>query len=233
MDVLTLGPASPERVVLFAAGAGGNPERHRPLLQHLADHGCQVIAPIFDRLVAAEATTAELLTRPVGLMRALEERASAVAPVAVVGHSIGGWAALCLAGATPWGRDRKPLAVPREPRVSRLVLYAPAAGWFAAPGALDEMTVPALVYAGELDAVTPSEQALHLKSAPAPVEVRIVPGAGHVSFMNVPPPGATEDARLDRDRFLAELAAATLTFLTEETGPTAELLARRRTAARR
>jgi hypothetical protein len=54
---------------------------------------------------------------------------------------------LCLAGATPWGRDRKPLQVPREPRVSRLVLYAPAAGWFAAPGALELVTVPVLVYA--------------------------------------------------------------------------------------
>jgi hypothetical protein len=30
--------------------------------------------------------------------------------------------------------------------------------------------------------------------------------------MNAPPPGTTEDASFDRDRFLAELAEATLEF---------------------
>jgi pimeloyl-ACP methyl ester carboxylesterase len=216
MDVLTLGPADPERVVLFAAGAGGDPERYRPVLQHLAAHGCQVIAPYFERLTAGKATTAELLARPAGLVRAVDVWAPPGAAVAVVGHSIGGWAALCLAGATPWGRDRKPFEVPREPRVSRLVLYAPAAGWFAAPGALDAVTVPTLAYAGELDTVTPAGQVLLLKSAPAPVTVRTVPRAGHFSFMNVPPPGMTEDAGFDRDEFLSELAEGTLEFLSQE-----------------
>lgn len=212
MDVLTLGPASPERVVLFAAGAGGDPERHRPVLQHLAAHGCQVVAPYFERLPAGEASTAELLARPAGLAEALRVWAPPDVTVAAVGHSIGGWAALCLAGATPWGRDRKPLEVAREPRVSRLVLYAPAVGWFAGPGALDALTVPTLAYAGGLDTVTPAEQVLLLKRAPAPVVVRTVPAAGHFSFMNVPPPGMA-DAGLDRDRFLAELAEATLEFI--------------------
>jgi pimeloyl-ACP methyl ester carboxylesterase len=132
----------------------------------------------------------------------------------VVGHSIGGWAALCLAGATPWGRDGKPLDVPREPRVSRLVLYAPAAGWFAAPNALDAVTVPMLVYAGELDTVTPVEQAIHLKDAPTKVDLRIVPKAGHFSFMNTPPPGTADDDAFDRDRFLTDLAQTTMEFAT-------------------
>ncbi len=214
MNVLTLGPTGTGRVLLFAAGAGGDPERHRPLLEHLAAHGCQVVAPRFERLVAREATAAELLARPLGLVEALHRSASPDAEVVVVGHSIGGWAALCLAGATPWGRDGKPMDVPREPRVSRLVLYAPAAGWFAAPGALDAVTVPMLVYAGELDAVTPVEQARHLTSAPAAVDLRVVPKAGHFGFMHLPPPGTAEDPAFDRDRFLADLAQATLEFAT-------------------
>ncbi len=213
MDVLMLGPTAPERVVLFAAGAGGDPERYRPLLDHLAAHGCQVIAPRFERLTAREATTAELLARPAGLVEALHRHASADAATVAVGHSIGGWAALCLAGATPWERDGEPLKVPREPRVSRLALYAPATGWFAAPGALDAVTVPVLVYAGELDTVTPVEQAIHLKSASAHVDLRIVPKAGHFSFMNSPPPGMADDGDgFDRDRFLRDLAQATLEF---------------------
>ncbi|MGW2621090.1 alpha/beta fold hydrolase, partial [Streptomyces sp. NPDC001500] len=157
MQALTLGPTKHERVVLFAAGAGGDPERYRPLLEYLAADGCQVIAPHFERFAAREATTAELLARPAGLIEALHRWASEDADVVVVGHSIGGWAGLCLAGAMPWGQDGRPLDVPREPRVGRLVLYAPAAGWFAAPGALDAVTAPMLVFAGEMDTVTPVE----------------------------------------------------------------------------
>lgn len=214
MQVLTLGPTGQERVVLFAAGAGGDPERYRPLLEELAARGCQVIAPVFERFVAREATPAQLLERPTGLVEALHDFASPDAAVTVVGHSIGGWAGLCLAGATPWGRDGKPFEVPRESRVDRLVLYAPAAGWFAAPDALAAVTAPMLVFAGELDAVTPVEQAMLLKNAPADVDVRIVPKAGHFSFMNTPPPGAVEDAGFDREAFLGELARATAEFVT-------------------
>lgn len=214
MDVLTIGAAEPERVVLFAAGASGDPERHRPLIDQLAGHGCRVVAPYFERLAAREASTAELLARPLGLVEALREWAPPDVPVMAVGHSIGGWAALCLAGATPWGRDGKPIDVPREPRVTRLALYAPAAAWFQAPGALDDVTAPMLVYAGELDVVTPVTQILHLMTAPAQVDVRIVPGAGHFSFMNVPPPGTFENVAFDRGRFLEQLADATTEFLT-------------------
>lgn len=77
--------------------------------------------------------------------------------------------------------------------------------------------VPMLVYAGERDTVTPVEQANHLKSAPGPVDLRIVPKAGHFSFMNVLPPGITEDAAFDRDRFLRDLAQTTTEFVTSTT----------------
>lgn len=150
MNVLTLGPTRRDRVVLFAAGAGGDPERYGPLLEHLAANGCQVIAPSCELLVAREASTAELLARPFGLVEALRGRAFPDTEVVVVGHSIGGWAALCLAGATPWGRDRKPMEVPREPRFQ---------------------------------------------------------------FMHSPPPGSSEDSEFDRDRFLIDLAQATLEFV--------------------
>ncbi len=213
MDALTLGAAKARRVVLFAAGAGGDPERHRPLLKYLAAHGAQVIAPYFEQIIPAETTTAQLLARPLGLVAALREHGAPELPVAVIGHSIGGWAALCLAGATPWASDGTPMDVPREPRVSRLALYTPAVGWFAAPGALDAVTVPTLVYAGELDRITPVEQIRGLTKAPAPVEITVVPGAGHFSFMNTPPPGLTEDPAFDRNRFLVQLARETQQFL--------------------
>lgn len=216
MQVLTLGPADCGRAVLFAAGAGGDPERYRPLLEHLAAHDCQVIAPRFERFDPRDVTTAQLLARPAGLVEALAREAAPDATVAAVGHSIGGWAALCLAGATPWGRDGMPLEVPREPRVGRLILYAPSAGWFAAPGSLDAVTAPMLVYAGGRDTVTPVDQVSHLKSARAEVDLRIVAQAGHFSFMNTPPPGVVEDDAFDRDRFLDDIAQATLEFVVRQ-----------------
>lgn len=212
METLRLGPVGSEHVVLFAAGAGGDPERHRPLLEHLASHGCRVIAPRFERLAPA-APAADLVTRPAGLAEALRRWAAPEAAVTVVGHSIGGWAALCLAGAIPYGRDGIPLDVPREPRVGRLVLYAPATGWFAAPGALDAVTAPMLVFAGDRDTVTPVQQAVLLKQAAAPVDVRVVPGADHFSFMNTRPPGTADPAGFDRETHLRDLAQATLEFI--------------------
>jgi pimeloyl-ACP methyl ester carboxylesterase len=220
VDALTLGSPDARRVVLFAAGAGGDPERHRPLLKYLAAGGAQVVAPYYERIVPAEATAAQLLARPNGLLSALREHGAPELPVAVIGHSIGGWAALCIAGAVPWTRDGTPMEVPREPRVSRLVLFAPAVAWFGAPGALDAVAVPTLVYAGELDRLTPVEQIRSLTAAPAPVTVNVVPNAGHFSFMNTPPPGAAEDSAFDRNRFLVQLARETQRFLDEPEPPT-------------
>ncbi|MFV8053620.1 alpha/beta hydrolase family protein [Mycobacterium sp. 48b] len=214
MRILAFGPERAEQTVLFAAGSGGDPQRYRPLLDEFADRECRVIAPVFDRIDGARASEAELIARPHGLVEALAQASAPEANVAVVGHSIGGWAALCLAGARPWSRAGHAMDVPREPRVSRLVLYAPAAGWFAAPGALDAVTAPMLVYVGELDTVTPAEQALQLKNARADVDLRVVPNAGHFSFMHQPPPGVVEDVAFDRDAFLADLARATLDFVT-------------------
>ncbi|MEU0881836.1 hypothetical protein ABZ345_24755 [Lentzea sp. NPDC005914] len=196
-------------VVLFAVGGGGDPERHRPLLDALADRGLRVIAPRFDRLMP-QAATEELLVRPRGLVEALD---GTDGEVVVIGHSIGAWAALCLAGAVPWGRDRQPIEVPREPRISRLVLFAPAAGWFAAPGALDAVDVPMLVFAGTGDTVTPVSQAELLLGAPGPVDLRVVPGAGHFSFLHTLPPGVAEEPGFDRERFLAGMVEETLEFV--------------------
>lgn len=63
---------------------------YRPLLDHLATHGCWIIAPHFERLISREALAAELLARPLGLVQALGEHAPSNVPVMVVGHSIGG-----------------------------------------------------------------------------------------------------------------------------------------------
>ena len=93
------------------------------------------------------------------------------------------------------------------------MLLAPAAGWFAAPGALAGVRAPMRVYAGSADTVTPVAQVEVLRTAPGPVDLRVVPGAGHFGFMNTLPPGVPEDPAFDRARFLEELAAETAAFV--------------------
>ncbi len=51
-EVSVRGPDSSATSVLFAVGAGGNPERHATLLDTLAAEGCFVIAPHFERLAS-------------------------------------------------------------------------------------------------------------------------------------------------------------------------------------
>ena len=44
--------AKTSQVVLFAVGAGGQPERHATLLDALAESGCTVVAPHVERLAS-------------------------------------------------------------------------------------------------------------------------------------------------------------------------------------
>ena len=68
---------------------------------------------------------------------------------------------------------------------------------FRAPGALDGVRLPILAWAGTKDEITPPAQVEFLNDvieAPTPVEVHIVEGAGHFTFMNHPPPQTTDSA---------------------------------------
>lgn len=215
-DVTVLEAAEPSRVVLFAAGGGGNPERHLPLLMCLAEHGCTVVAPHFERLVSPTPTDSDLLLRARRLSIALDSFARPGLLVAGVGHSIGATMLLALAGGQVWMRSDHQLSISPDERIARLALLAPATGFFQAPGALDAVRTPLLAWAGTVDVITPPAQAeflRHALGARVPVEVRIVEGAGHFSFMHAPPPQTTEPLP-NRDAFLAELTAEVCRFVT-------------------
>lgn len=216
-DVMRLDADEPSHVVLFAVGAGGNPERHLPLLQALADRGCTVVAPYFERLISPIPTEIHLLLRARRLRFALDSVGRPGLPVAGIGHSVGAAMLLALAGARGRTLAGQHLAIARDRRLSRLVLFAPATGFFKAPGALDEVSATILAWAGTNDTVTPPEQVELLKEASsARVEVRIVDGAGHFSFMNAPPP-QTAEPLTDRNAFLACLASDVCRFATADT----------------
>jgi predicted dienelactone hydrolase len=132
-----------------------------------------------------------------------------------VGHSIGAAMLLALAGGQVWTRPGQPLPITPDDRIERPALMAPTTGFFQAPGALDAVRMPILAWAGSKDVITPPAQAELLRDILGhrlPVELRVVEGAGHFSFMNVPPPQTIEPLS-DRDAFLANLAAEISEFV--------------------
>lgn len=214
-DVAVLEVAAARRVVLFAVGGGGSPERHLPLLTSLAERGCTVVAPHFERPGSSTPTEGDLLLRARRLRLALDSVARPGVPVAGVGHSIGATMLLALAGGQVWMRSGRRLPDSPDGRIDRLALLAPATDFFQGPGALDAVRAPIRAWAGTKDVVTPPEQAralARLLGARVPVEVRVVEGAGHFSFMNVPPPHESEPLP-DRNAFLAELTADVCRFV--------------------
>ena len=213
-----LEPESPRGIVLFGAGAGGDPDRYRSLLEYLARSGFVVLAPRCERFDPRTVTPEQMVARPVSMLTALGKRLQDDLPVTAVGHSVGGWAALCLAGAIPYGRDGQPLPVPTESKISRLVLFAPTVGWFQAPGSLATVRAPMKVFVGDEDTVTPPDSASLLRQAPVEVDVKVCPNVGHFDFMDTPPPGITSNPQLDRVAFLEDLAVQTTAFVDSLSG---------------
>lgn len=216
-DVTVFDAQPASRVVLFAVGGGGNPERHAPLLSALAERGCAVVAPHFERLVSPTPTDEHLVLRARRLKLAVDSVACFKAPVVGVGHSIGATMLLALAGGEVWMRPGARLPIERDERIARLALITPATNFFQAPGALDSVRTPLLVWAGTNDTITPPAQAEFLSRTLGPrlpVDLRVVEGAGHFSFMNTLPPHVSDSLAL-RQTFLKGLASEVCRFVVD------------------
>lgn len=214
-EVTVLWPSSASRCVLFAAGRGGNPLRHLGLLQALADEGMQVVAPHFDMLASPVPTAVELLERTRRLSLATAGHCLPGLPVVGLGHSIGTVALLLLAGAEADTLAGERVRAVEGLPVDRLALLAPPTDFFRRPGSLASVTVPLGVWAGDGDTITPPAQAAFLREAidtAVPVDIHVVEGAGHFTFMNELPPHVV-DTYPDRAAFLRTLAEDVRRFL--------------------
>ncbi len=207
--------AGASSVVLFAAGAGGLPERYHTLLQTLADAGCTVLAPHFERLASPFPTQQELLLRARHLALTLDALAPPGVPVVGVGHSIGASTLLAMAGAGMWLGPGNRVPMAEDARLRGLCLLTAPLGFFQAPQALDGVKVPLQVWAGGRDTLTPASQAQWLAdtlSASVTVDLRLVEEAGHFSFMDTPPPHAVETVA-DKAAFLRAFAGDVAQFV--------------------
>ncbi|UYQ95780.1 hypothetical protein MKQ68_11770 [Chitinophaga horti] len=205
---IRLEASNPIASVLFAAGAGGNPERHAPLLRHLHGNGINVIAPVFERFASPSPSPDVLLGRAATLNAALQELAAYGLPVTGIGHSIGATLLLAIAGGQLYTGPGNALPIAVDQQLKKLVLFAPPTGYFNAPGALVQVTGEIQAWGGRRDVITPAAQLDLLAGA----NVRIVEDGGHFSFMNELPPGIT-DTITDRPKFLDELAQEVTAFV--------------------
>jgi predicted dienelactone hydrolase len=229
-------------LVVISHGNGGSGSIYRVLAGHLARAGCVVAMldhPGNTRGDNELARTVANLERRPRHLKLVIDWAFAAGPfaarlvpnaVALVGHSLGGYTALALAGGQPTASARETGGEPLEldvlsdERVRALVLLAPATQFFAAPGALQHVRVPVLMITAEFDEHTPAVHAEIVErgiSDPALLEHRTIAGAGHFSFLD-PFPKATSGAAVppsqdppgfDRVAFGAELGADVVAFV--------------------
>ena len=236
-------------LVLLSYGTGGSGLTHRALAHYLARQGVVVGLPEHphnNRDDDAWANTAQnLAARPRHLQLAIDSLfdnpkfAASLKPNAVglIGHSLGGYTALALAGGRPTSVPRdspngmgQPIPVPVDVRVKALVLLAPATPWFLAAGTLRHVQAPILLLSAEKDEHTPAwhgETVLNGVSNPGAVTHRVVPNAGHFSFLSPFPtarvspafPPSQDPPGFDRAAFHEELNAEVLAFLRQALGP--------------
>ena len=222
-------------LVVVSHGTGSSPWVLRGLATHLARAGFAVVLlehPGNSRNDDSLAHTAVNLANRPRHVRLVIDAALAdpvVGPrlsragVAVIGHSLGGYTALAVAGGHPaaFGNqtpDGLPHPVPVTPdeRVRAVVLLAPATVWYTADGSLADVRVPIQMWTGEHDEHAPSfhgDIVLGGVADRSRVEHQVVAGAGHFSFLTPFPPAlvrpgfapAHDPPGFDRAAFLPTL----------------------------
>ena len=232
-------------LVLLSHGTGSSGLVHRNLALFLARQGFVVALPEHPHNNRDDDSWAHtpqnLEARPRHLRLVLEYllAESALAPalrpdaVALIGHSLGAYSVLALAGGRPRsvprsGADGPAQSIPvplADARVRALVLLAPALPWFMAAGSLSEVRRPVLALVGGQDEHTPPgfvRQVLRGLPDAAQLDLRVVDNAGHFSFLSPFPaarvspqfPPSQDPPGFERARFhQQELYPAVLAFL--------------------
>ncbi|MGZ4117134.1 MAG: alpha/beta hydrolase family protein, partial [Bacteroidia bacterium] len=180
-----------------------------------------------------EYTNENLINRPRHISLTIDEilsenrfgKSVSVNKIAVIGHSMGGYTALALAGGLPRTREGEEIKVSSDHRVKAIVLLAPGAGWFM--NSLQKVEIPILMLTAEHDQITPDWNAeIVLNGVPdkSQVTFRKVENAGHFSFLSPFPPSmknenflpSTDPEGFDREQFHKQLPVEILEFLNDK-----------------
>ena len=206
----------PSCVVFFAAGRGGNPVRHLPLLRAVAQQGCTIIAPHFEMLISLTPAKEELDARMEMLQIVLRLYSHAHQTLVGIGHSIGGTLLLALAGGKALTYSGHHIGPSSIWKFERLVLLAPPVDFFLHPGALQSVDTQIYLRNGGKDTVTPPSKALLLKQIfekQGQIKFLLDEEAAHFSYMDELPP-QIEDSQPNRQVFLVNLANDIAQYIT-------------------
>lgn len=224
-------------LVIISHGNGGSHLVYRTISTHLAKNG--YIVAMLEHYGnnrnnnQLENTNENLINRPRHVSLIIDELLSinrfgksiSVNNIAVIGHSMGGYTALVLAGGLPRTREGEKIEVSSDPRVKAIVLLAPGTGWFM--NSLQNVTIPILMLIAEHDQITPRWNAeIVLNNVPDKAQVTFseVENAGHFSFLS-PFPAAmknsnflpsTDPEGFDREQFHKQIPAEILEFLNDK-----------------
>lgn len=230
-------------LVVISHGNGGSPWIYRDLAAHLVRAG--FVLALFehpgdnrsDRSLSG--TAANLVNRPRHVKLVIDAvladahlgKHVAATAIGAIGHSIGAYTVLALAGGNPSAfpyesPDGQPhsLTVVHDSRVRALVLLTPATPWFTRDGALRAVDLPIWMLTGALDEHAPAFMAEIVKHGvrdPARVEHRVIANAGHFSFVSPFPaemvkpefPPSQDPEGFDRVAFQPVLHEGVLAFL--------------------
>ncbi|RII34277.1 alpha/beta fold hydrolase [Clostridium chromiireducens] len=224
-------------LVIISHGNGGSHLLYRTISTHLAKNG-YIVAMVEHygnnrNNNELENSEENLILRPKHISLTIDKilsdsffsRNIIKDKIAVIGHSMGGYTALALAGGVPRTREGKIIKTSPDQRVKAVVLLAPGAGWFL--NGLDNVTIPILMLTAEHDPITPAwnaEFVLQSISDKSLVTFRQIENAGHFSFLSPFPESmksakflpSTDPEGFDREEFHAQLPKEILAYLDEK-----------------
>ena len=224
-------------LVIISHGNGGSHLLYRTISSHLAKNG-YIVAMVEHygnnrNNNQLETSNENLMNRPRHISLTIDELLSenrfgksiAACNIAVIGHSMGGYTALALAGGLPRTREGQKVETTPDSRVKAIVLLAPGTGWFR--HSLEKVTVPILLMIAEHDPITPdwnAEIVLNYVPDKRQVTFRKVENAGHFSFLSPFPPHmkspnflpSTDPEGFDREQFHKQLPTEILEFLDDK-----------------
>jgi predicted dienelactone hydrolase len=221
-------------LILISHGNGGSHLLYRTISTHLAKNG--YIVAMLEHFGnnrnnnSLENTTENLETRPRHVSLTIDFLLSENGfsknitqnKIGVIGHSMGGYTALALAGGVPRTKEGLVVEVTSDFRVKAIVLLAPGTGWFM--NSLDKVTIPILMFTAEHDPITPKwngEIVLNYIPDKSKVTFKEIENAGHFSFLSPFPTTmknahflpSTDPIGFDREKFHNQLPTDILDFL--------------------
>jgi len=223
-------------LVVISHGGGGSHLAYRTIGACLAKNGYIVAMPEHPgnnrNNNELNGTVENLVNRPRHIRLTIDALSSdahfkdrlQLSNTAIIGHSLGGYTALAVAGGQPWTEAGQKIEAESDNRVKALVLMAPAAAWYMPDDALSNVKTPILLLVAEHDPFTPRWQGLLvLDRIPdrSQITYRVIENAGHFSFLSPFPPAmrsasfppSVDPEGFDREKFHEKLNAELLDFL--------------------